>query len=56
MAVRGTPIPWNMREAVQRLVSGGESQRKVAAQLDLARDTVSKYARKRPPSSLGQKD
>jgi DNA-binding CsgD family transcriptional regulator len=49
MATRGTPIPWNMREAVKKLASTGElSNRKISRELGISHNTVTKYAKPKP--------
>ena len=45
MAQRGTPLQFQERERIRRLVAAGKSQREIARLLRLARETVRKYGR-----------
>jgi DNA-binding NarL/FixJ family response regulator len=52
MARKGTPIPISTRQDIKTLASEGKTRRAIAAELNLARATVDKYAGKSRPKSF----
>ena len=44
MANVGRPLPWSLREVIQKLAADGHSHRAIAKQLGVAKRTVGKYA------------
>lgn len=55
MGHRGSVIPWDVRERIARLLRGGASQRQVARQLGVARNTVGKYGQDNMLEQAGEK-
>lgn len=46
MASVGKPLPWSLREAIQRLLADGNKVAEVARQLGVSRPTVYRYGGK----------
>ncbi len=49
---RGRPLAWSIREAIRARAAQGESRRKIADALAVAKATVDKYARKKSPPEV----
>lgn len=44
MASVGKPLPWSLREAIWKLLADGKTHRAIAAELQVSKRTVGKYA------------